>query len=50
MLNMHRSDKFQSAMKRGMGLQVAAQNGNGGREILGQLEIGEGGDVKRIRR
>ncbi|KAM6503395.1 RAD52 DNA repair protein [Amanita muscaria] len=37
-------DRYQSGMKRGMGLQ------QGGREILGSLEIGDGGDAKRTRR
>ncbi|KAK2461230.1 hypothetical protein APHAL10511_006757 [Amanita phalloides] len=45
---------YQPGLKRGMGLQqngnACGANNNDGREILGQLEIGEGGDVKRMKR
>ena len=34
----------------GLQQQVGPTNYAGGREVLGQLEIGEGGDVKRIKR
>jgi hypothetical protein len=40
--------RYQSGLKRGMGL--GPTNYTGGREVLGQLDIGEGGDVKRIKR
>lgn len=34
----------------GMGLQQASGQGQPKREILGRLDVGEGGDVKRVRR
>jgi hypothetical protein len=33
-----------------MGLQQAPGQGQPKREVLGRLDVGEGGDVKRVRR
>ncbi|EAU89510.2 RAD52 DNA repair protein RADC [Coprinopsis cinerea okayama7 len=44
------SSSINRGSRPGMGLQQAQQNSSNGRQVLGRLDNGDGGDIKRMRR